>query len=167
MKIQELLNEDFHKRQNVINEMVEKLKGGQDPTIKHDVLATLRDDSIKIGSHEKNIAIGLVEKTKMTDAVPSLYPLLKVTIVSGIGEKVKQPVNAMIAIGKEGIPELLRCVEEDDDNSVPYQVVASILYHWFGSDRKALHDFLVENRDTRLNSKNKFDMLIDVVEKWK
>ena len=167
MKIHELLKEDSQKRQNVIEEMAEKLKGGKDAAIKHDVLATLRDDSIKIGSQEKNIAIGLVEKTKMTDAVPSLYPLLKVTVISGVGEKVKQPVNAMIAIGKEGIPELLRCVEEDDDESVPHQVVASILYHWLGKDRRALHEFLVEKREASLNSKNKFDMMIGIVEKWR
>lgn len=167
MKIHELLKEDSHKRKNVIEEMAEKLKGGKDATIKNDVLTTLRDDSIKIGSHEKNIAISLVEKTKMTEAVPSLYPLLKVTVVSGIGEKVKDPVNAIIAIGKEGMPELLRCVDEDDENSMPYLEVASILYHWLGSDRRALHDFLVENRDTNPNSKNKYDTLIGIVEKWK
>jgi hypothetical protein len=148
-------------------QMAARVRAG-DQAAKAEVIGILQNRSLQMGSNEKNLALELIEKNKMKEAVPALYPLLKEVVASGIGEKAKDPSNALILIGKEGLPALLECLEQDEEQAIPYQTIASIMFHWFGGDKAALRTFLAEKeKEAAGPSKNKFGHLIEVVDTWK
>jgi hypothetical protein len=148
-------------------EMLSKLKKHEKSTEK-DVISMLKNKSFVMGSPEKNKAISLIEKSKLLSAVPALYALLNTAVITGVGEKNKSPVDALIAIGKDGLPSLLECIEQDKPASVPYQTIAAILFHWFDEDKTALKKFLSETeKKASAKNKSKFSAIIKVVDNWK
>lgn len=148
-------------------DMSAKIKKG-DAEVKNDIIALLKNKSFRVGSQEKNLAIQLAEENKMTDAVPYLYNLLKEITVSGVGEKVKDPSNALINIGQTGKHELVTCIENDDPASIPYQTIAAILFHWFDENKSELKKFLTEQeKKASKTDKTKFAALINIVDHWK
>src|SRR6478609_5640216 len=112
-------------KHRIHEEMTSKVKKGESDA-KENILNLLRDKSSDIGSQEKNFAIQIAEENKMVEAIPYLYPLLKQITVFGVGEKVKDPTNAIMKIGSEGLEALFKCLEEDDKNAIPYQTITSI-----------------------------------------
>jgi hypothetical protein len=168
MEIRKIIAQAPEKRAESVEKMITGLRKGEDENAKAAILEILEDQSLKLGCQEKNVAIDLVEKTKMVDAIPALYPLLKIPVISGVGEKVKDPFSALVAIGKEGLPELIRLMQADDQESVPYQVIADLLYHWFDGDRSTLRAFLIDQEEKLSDRKFKseFKALVRVVDSW-
>jgi hypothetical protein len=167
MKKNQLKNERPETKRQIHEEMTTKVRQG-DQAARAEVIEILNDATIKIGSNEKDLALEVIEKNKMTEAIPALYPLLKEVVASGIGEKVKDPSNTLILIGKDGLPALLACIEKDAENAIPYQTIASILFHWFDENKAALRSFLVEReKEAVASTKIKFSHLIQEVDKWK
>ena len=167
MKIRKLIAQDPTSREASLKKMIASLEKSGDKKVKESILEVLEDESLSLGSQGKNVAIELVEKTGLIEAIPALYPMLKIPVVSGIGDKVNDPFNAMVAIGKEGSSELIRSIEADDMESIPYQVIANIFYHWFDGDRSTLRAFLIDQEkisDEKLRAK--FKEIRNVVDSW-
>ncbi len=149
-----------------VEQLKAKIKSKQNSRKEEQYLVGLLNESTN--QDELCMAIQLASELKLVDSISKLYYLLTTPGANPINLKHESPASALINIGKKGLPDLFRAMSSDNIESIPYQSIASILFHWFDGKQEDLKQWLEKEQTTAKPDKRAiYKGILEVVNNWK